>query len=197
MTSSTSPEFTAPGSTTITPTESEPVKGARMALLIAGLAAIGFGIAVLAWPTKAAVALTGVIAFYAIIAGIAYAALGVFSKALGAGGRIGHVLLGVLYVIAGIYAFTSLQESAAFLALFLTVMIGVMWLIEGFVALFTLGRADGKVLTIAFAILSILAGFTLLSGPIWGAVFLWWFLGVSMVVLGALNVVRALTGGKN
>ena len=173
-----------------------PVKGARLALLIGGLAAVGFGIAVLAWPTKAAVALTGVIAVYAIISGIVYAALGIFSKALGAGGRIGHVLLGLLYVIAGVYAFSSLQQSAAFLALFLTIMVGVMWVIEGFTALFTLGQSGSKIVTIIFAILSVIAGFTLLSSPLWGAVFLWWFLAIALIVLGALNVIRAITGKK-
>lgn len=176
---------------------SVPVKGARLALLIGGVAAIGFGVAVLVWPTKAAVALTGVIAVYAIIAGVVYAALGLFSKGLGAGGRIGHVLLGVLYVVAGAYAFGSLQQTAAFLALFLTIMVGVMWVIEGFTALFTIGRAGGsKVLTIVFAIVSVLAGFTLLSSPLWGAVFLWWFLGIALIVLGALNALRGITGKK-
>lgn len=181
--------------TTTTPIAT-PVKGARLALLIGGLAAVGFGIAVLAWPTKAAVALTGVIAVYAIISGIVYAALGIFSKALGAGGRIGHVLLGLLYVIAGVYAFSSLQQSAAFLALFLTIMVGVMWVIEGFTALFTLGQSGSKIATIIFAILSVIAGFSLLSSPLWGAVFLWWFLGIALIVLGALNVIRAITGKK-
>ena len=47
-----------------------------------------------------------------------------------------------------------------------------------------------------FAILSVLAGFTLLSSPIWGAVFLWWFLGLSLVILGALNVARSFAGRK-
>lgn len=174
----------------------KPVRGARLALLIGGLAGVGFGIAVLAWPTKAAVALTGVIAVYAIIAGIVYAALGFFSKELGAGGRIGHILLGVLYLIAGVYAFSSLQRSAAFLALFLTVLVGVMWIIEGFTALFALGGSGSRIFTIVFAIVSVIAGFMLLSSPLWGAVFLWWFLGVALVVLGVLNVVRAITGKK-
>ncbi len=173
-----------------------PVKGARLALLVGGLAAIGFGIAVLVWPTKTAVALTGVIAVYAIVAGITYAALGLFSKGLGAGGRIGHILLAVLYVAAGVYAFTSLKQSAAFLALFLTIMVGVMWIIEGFTSLFTLGQSNSKILTILFAILSVFAGFTLLSGPLWGAAFLWWFLGIALVVLGLLNVIRGLTWKK-
>ncbi|UTX52137.1 HdeD family acid-resistance protein [Leucobacter aridicollis] len=182
--------------TTATLSPAAPTKGARLALLIGGIAAVGFGIAVLAWPTKAAVALTGVIASYAIISGIVYAALGVFSKELGAGGRIGHILLGILYVIAGVYAFSSLQQSAAFLALFLTIMVGVMWIVEGFTALFSLGQSGSSGLTIVFAILSVIAGFTLLSSPLWGAVFLWWFLGVALIVLGGLNAVRAITRKK-
>lgn len=186
----TAPSISAPSVAT-------PAKGARLALLVGGLAAVAFGIAVLAWPTKAAVALTGVIAVYAIVAGFVYIAVGLFSKALGAGGRIGHVLLGVLYVIAGVYAFSSLQQSAAFLALFLTIMVGVMWVIEGFTALFTLGQSGSKALTILFAILSVIAGLTLLSSPLWGAVFLWWFLAIALIVLGGLNVIRAITGRKN
>lgn len=181
----------------MTTTTSAPVKGARLALLVGGLAAAAFGIAVLAWPTKAAVALTGVIAVYAIIAGIIYVALGFMSKSLGAGGRIGHVILGILYVIAGIYAFSSLQRSAAFLAVFLTVMVGVMWMVEGFTALFTLGKGGSSALTIIFAIISILAGFSLLSSPLWGTLFLWWFLGIGLVVLGVLNVIRAIAGKRS
>lgn len=167
------------------------VKGARLALLIGGLIAVAFGIAVLAWPTKTAVALTGVIALYAVIAGIVYVAIGIIATPLGTGGRIGHALLGVLYIIAGIYAFSSLKESAAFLGVFLTVLVGVMWIIEGFTALFALGQADSTFLTIVFAIVSVLAGFSLVSAPVWGAGFLWWFLGISLVVLGILNVIRA------
>lgn len=175
------------------PTQSA-LKGARLALLVGGVAAVGFGIAVLTWPTKAAVALAGVVAVYAVIAGIVSAVLGVVSQELGAGVRIGHVLLGLLYITAGILAFSSLHQSAAFLALFLTIMVGVMWMIEGFTTLLSLASDGPKSLTIVFAALSIIAGFTLLSSPLWGAVFLWWFLGVSMVVLGALNVIRAITG---
>lgn len=170
--------------------------GARLALLIGGLAALGFGIAVLVWPTKAAVALTGVIALYAIISGVVYLALALLSRNIGTGGRIGHALLGILYILAGVYAFTSLGRSAAFLTVFLVVMVGVMWIIEGFTALFTLGTPHSSGLTIVFAIISVVAGFTLLSSPLWGAVVLWGFLGVALLVLGGLNVVRAITGRK-
>ena len=75
-------------------------------------------------------------------------------------------------------------------------MVGVMWVIEGFTSLFTLGQSGSKIATIIFAILSVIAGFTLLSSPLWGAVFLWWFLAIALIVLGALNVIRAITGKK-
>lgn len=176
-----------------------PARGARIALFVAGLLAVGFGISVLAWPAKTGAALTGVIALYALIAGVVYIALGFVSKTLSAAGRVGHVLLGLLYVAAGIYAFSSLQRSAAFLAIFLTIMLGVMWIIEGFTALFTLGAASARgagLLTMVFAIISIVAGFTLLSSPLWGAMFLWWFLGIGLIVLGLLNIIRATTWKK-
>lgn len=171
-----------------------PAKGVRLALFVGGLITIGFGVAVLLWPTRAAVALTAVVATYAVLTGLVYAAMGVMSKTLGAGGRIGHVMLGILYVVAGVYAFTELERSAAFLALFVTLMIGVMWVIEGFMALFTLGASGSKPLTVVFAVISVIAGLLLLGNPLWGALSLWWFLGFSLVLLGLLNVLRAFTG---
>ena len=103
-----------------------PARGARLALLVGGVVAALFGIAILVWPTKAAVAVTALIAVYAVIGGIVYVFMGLTSRTLGAGGRIGHVLLGLLYVVAGVFAFTELQRSAAFLALFYP----IAWLVQ-------------------------------------------------------------------
>ena len=75
-------------------------------------------------------------------------------------------------------------------------MIGVVWIMEGFVALFTLGAARSKALAIVFAIISIIAGVTLVSSPLWSAIFLWWFAGISLIVLGLINVGRAITAGR-
>ena len=175
------------------PTVSPFAKVLRLALLVGGVIAIGFGIAVLVWPVKTAVAITGVLAVYAILAGIVYAAVGIVSNTQGTGSRVGHVLLGLLFILAGAYAFASLQESALFLGLFVTIMIGVMWIVEGFTALFTLSEPGSNAITVLFAIVSVLAGFALLSTPVWGAGFLWWFLGISLLVLGVLNVVRGFS----
>ncbi|HMT49649.1 MAG TPA: DUF308 domain-containing protein [Dietzia sp.] len=168
-------------------------RGVRFALLAGGLIAIAFGIAVLFWPGKTAVAVTGVIAVYAIVAGIVYITMSFVAKSQSAGSRVGHGLLGLLYIVAGLYAFPSLQQSAAFLGIFITVLIGVMWIFEGFTALFTLSEASSKGVTIFFAIISVLAGISLVSTPLWGAGFLWWLAGISLIVLGALNVVRGFS----
>jgi uncharacterized membrane protein HdeD (DUF308 family) len=168
----------------------------RTLLAVSGIVSVIFGIAVMAWPSKTAVVITGVIAVYAIVAGIVYACVGIFSKNLGTGGRVGHVILGLLYVIGGIFAFSELQRTSAFLAIFVTVMIGMLWIFEGIVSLFSLGQTTSSAFTVLYAILSIIAGFTLVSSPVWGAVFLWWFLGIALIVLGVVNFFRAILGSK-
>ena len=175
------------------PTVAKVAQSVRIAVLAAGVIAIAFGIAVLAWPSKTAAAVTGVVAVYAIVAGIVYVAIGFLGSSYGTASRIGHALLGLLFIVAGIYAFTSLEESAAYLAVFVTIMIGIMWMVEGFTALFTLGEAVSTGWTIVFAIISILAGLSLVSMPVWGAGFLWWLVGIALVVLGVLNVIRGLS----
>ncbi len=177
-------------------TEEGPSSTARRAVALAGLISAVAGVIILVWPSHAAEAIAVVIAIYAIIAGLVYIVAGVLSKALGAGGRIGHVLLGLLYLVAGCFAFSQLGQTAAFLGVFVAIMIGVMWVMEGFVSLLAVSTAKFSVITVVFAIVSILAGLSLLSSPLWGAAFLWWYLGISLVVLGLLNAFRAMFGRK-
>lgn len=168
-------------------------KGIRLALITGGLVAIAFGIAVLVWPAKTAAAITGIIAFWAIVAGLIYIAMALVDAGQSTGSRVGHALLGLLYVAGGVYAFIAIQSTTIVLAFFVTLMIGIMWIIEGFTALFALGESDSKGLTIVFAVISVLAGISLVSTPLWGAGFLWWLVGVSLLVLGALNLIRGLS----
>lgn len=170
------------------------VKGSRWLLFFSGLLAVAFGVIILIWPGKSATALAGVIALYVLLAGIIYIPYGIFAKGLGIGSRIALILLGVLAIFAGITAFGALSETAVFLGLFLTIMIAVLWIIEGFTALFTLGQATSKLLTILYGLLSIIAGFILLFSPVWGLEFLWWFFAIALIVLGAVNALRAIFG---
>jgi len=173
--------------------EKSAVNGIRTALGIGGVLALIVGILILVWPGKTAAVVTAIIAIYAIAAGLVYAGLGIFSKTKGGRARVGHIVLGILFIIAGVVALFNLAASTAWLALFIGILVGIMWIVEGIVALSTLGDAAAKGWSIFFAILSIIAGIIVLFSPVWGTIVLWWILGISLIVLGIINIVRAFT----
>jgi uncharacterized membrane protein HdeD (DUF308 family) len=185
-------------STETSPAGKAAVNGIRTALGLSGLVALIVGILILVWPGKTAIVVTAIIAIYAVVGGLVYLGLGVFSKSMRGWARVGHIVLGALYIVAGVIAFFNLAQTAAFLAVFLGILVGIMWIVEGVVSLTNLGGARSRAWTAFFAILSIVAGIILLFSPLWGALVLWWLLGISLVVLGILQIMRAFTfGGRD
>ncbi|KRA23522.1 hypothetical protein ASD65_03110 [Microbacterium sp. Root61] len=182
--------------TTASPAEKSAVNGIRTALGVGGVIALIVGILILVWPGKTAAVVVAIIAIYAIAGGLVYAGLGIFAKGMGGWARVGHILLGIVFIIAGIVAFVNLQAATGWFGVFLGILVGIMWIVEGIVSLTTLGDAASKGWTIFFAIISIIAGIVLLFSPLWGAVVLWWLLGISLIVLGIIQIVRAFTWGK-
>lgn len=183
---------------------SEPLAGTkslftsiRIALAISGTVALAGGIVLLVWPLKTAVLVTGIIAAYLVLAGIVYVGLGIFSGRKGGWARAGHILLGVLYIVAGIIAFMNLAAVTVTLAVITVVFIGVSWIIDGVVSLTLLHRDGSRAWTIIYAILSIVAGVIVIFSPLLAAVALWWILGVTLVVLGIIQIVRAITLGRD
>ncbi|MBD7957911.1 DUF308 domain-containing protein [Microbacterium sp. Sa4CUA7] len=172
------------------------INGIRTTLGISGVLALLLGILILVWPDRTAMVAVAIVAVYAIAAGLVYAGLGIFSAQKGGWARIGHIVLGVLFIIAGIVAFINLPAATAWFGVFVGVLVGIMWIIEGIVSLTTLELAASKGWTIFFAILSIVAGIVLLFAPLWGAVTLWWLLGISAIVLGIVQIIRAFSFGK-
>jgi len=171
--------------------------GIRTALGVSALLALVVGILILVWPGKTAAVVAAIIAIYAIVVGVVYGCIGIFSKTMRAWPRVGHIVLGILFIVAGIIAFMNLSLTTEVLAVLLSVLVGVMWIVEGIVALSALGGTSSKAWTIFFAILSIIAGVVLLFSPLWGALVLWWLLGISLVVLGILNAIRAFRFGRS
>jgi uncharacterized membrane protein HdeD (DUF308 family) len=177
----------------LTADEKSAVNGLRTALGIGGILAILLGLAILVWPAKSASVVTILIAIYAIVGGLVYAGLGIFSRGMRAWPRIGHIVLGVVFIVAGVIAFANLNQATLWLAFFIGILVGVMWIVEGIVSLTTLADAASKVWTVVFAIISIIAGIFLIFSPVWGAAILWWILGIALIVLGIVNLVRAFT----
>ncbi|MBO9626712.1 MAG: DUF308 domain-containing protein [Microbacterium sp.] len=183
---------------------SEPLAGAasafkaiRVSLGVSGVISLIAGIVLLVWPVKSAVIVTGIFASYLVVAGLVYIGLGIFSSSKGGWARVGHILLGLLYVAAGIIAFANLTEAALTLAFITVVFIGVSWLFDGIVSLTLLGNDGSRVWTIVYAVLSIIAGIYVLVNVLAAGIVLWIFLGVSLVVLGLVQIIRAFTLGRD
>lgn len=169
----------------------------RITLAVSGVIALIAGIVLLVWPVKSAVIVTAVFASYLVVAGLVYIGLGIFSHSRGGWARIGHIVLGLFYIVAGVIAFANLAEAAATLALIVVIFIGISWIIDGVVALSLLGQDGSRVWTLLYALLSIIAGIIVLFSPIIAGLAFWLFLGISLVALGLVQIVRAITIGKD
>lgn len=171
--------------------EKSAINGVRTAFGVGGVLSILAGLLILWQPQGSAAFVTVVIAIYAIVGGLVYAGLGIFSKAKGGWARLGHIVLGLIFIAGGIVALFNLQQATAWLAVFVGILVGILWIVEGIVSLSTLGDAASKGWTIFFAIISIIAGLYLVISPLLGAVVLWWLLGILLIVLGIIQIVRA------
>lgn len=174
----------------------EAVNGVRTALGIAGVLSLVVGILILVWPGRTVEVAVAIIAIYAIVGGLIYGGVGIFSKSMGGWSRVGHIVLGLLFIAAGIIAFFNLGATALGFAIVLGIFVGIMWIVEGVVSLTTLNETSSKGWTIFFAIISILAGLVLLFSPVLGVAVLLWVIGISLVVLGVVQIVRAFTFSK-
>ena len=165
----------------------------RGAIGLGGVLAFAVGLLVLLWPGRTAMVVTAIVAAYLVVAGLGYVVAALGSRARSAWGRLGHLLLGVLYVLAGGFALSDLSAATASLATLLGLVVGVVWVVEGVVALTTLPMMTGsKGWTAVFAVLSIVAGVLALLSPAWAVATLWWLVGVVLVVLGVVQIARAL-----
>lgn len=167
------------------------VGGIRGALLIGGVLAVAVGILILVWPGKTAMVVAGIIATWAVIGGIVNIAIGLLSRTAGSWARVGHIALGAIFVVAGVVAFSNLGLAAETLATFLGALVGILWIIEGVVALSSLRGSRARGWTIAFGVLSLIAGVVILFAPVWGALVLWLWMGISLILLGVVQIVRA------
>lgn len=168
------------------------VSAVRTTLAVSGVIMLVLGIFILVAPTKTAIFFAGILAVYLIVQGLIYIGTGVFARSSAGWSRIGHVLLGLLYVAGGILAFVNLFVFTATLAVFLGVMLGITWIVDGVVSLSLLGGARSRTWTVIYAVLSVLAGVMLVLSPLY-VVLLWWLAGISLVVLGILQIVRSVT----
>ncbi|MTE23959.1 HdeD family acid-resistance protein [Microbacterium sp. ZXX196] len=179
------------------------VRRSLRAIILAGaVLSLLFGIAVLVWPVKSAVAVTILLAVYAIIGGLLNLGSGIFVKGTPGWTRAGLIVLGLVFLAAGVLAFGNLGVTTLLLAVIFTTFLGIAWIVDGIVSLTTLSSAQSagpggekahKGWTIAFAIISIIAGVFVIISPLMTALWLWIFIGAALIVFGVTGIVRAAT----
>ncbi|MFV0453286.1 MAG: HdeD family acid-resistance protein [Propioniciclava sp.] len=179
-----------------TPKGGSIVNGIRTALGLGGVASLIMGILILVWPGQSVIAVTIMVAIYAAIAGLANFGVGVFTKNVGGWQRAGYIALGVVFLLGAVIALVNIQLATAGLMVFVAIMVGIIWIIEGVVAFSMLGQATSKGWTVFYGILSIIAGIILVVSPLVGATTLWLLLGVGLVVLGIVQIARGFTFGN-
>ncbi|KQZ08260.1 hypothetical protein ESP57_01495 [Agromyces fucosus] len=168
----------------------------RATLGISGAVALIFGLLITFWPKNSAIVITVLFGIYFLIAGIAYLGLGIFSKGISGGARTLDIILGLLFVVGGIIVLANPSESAVFFGIFLGILVGILWIIEGIVALAQSSDAGSRGWAIFFGILSIVAGIVVLFSPLWGIAILFVIAGISLIILGIVQIVRAFTFGR-
>lgn len=176
--------------------EKSVINTVRAAIGVSGAVSLIIGVLILVWPVKTAVVVAGIVAVYAVIAGVVNLAIGIFSRRLGGWARFGFLALGVVFLIAAVVSFSNLGAAATGLAVLVGVLFGISWIVEGVVGLTLIGDSASKVWTIVYALISIVAGILVLTSPLWGAALLWLWLGLSLVVMGIVQIVRAIRFGS-
>jgi uncharacterized membrane protein HdeD (DUF308 family) len=172
------------------------VNSIRIALGVGGAIALIIGLLITFQPQAAAATLAILLAIYFAIAGLAYVGIGIFARGISGGARALAIILGVLFLVGAGLAFANLSATVTFLAGFLGIVIGILWILEGVATLVQLGDAPSKAWAVFFAIVSIVAGIALLFAPLWGAQLLFLLMGITLIVLGAVQIIRALTFGR-
>ncbi|PYI39153.1 hypothetical protein CVS30_07565 [Arthrobacter psychrolactophilus] len=172
------------------------ITGLRIAFAISAVAALGLGIILLFWPTKTLAVVAVFLGINFLITGAVKMGVGIFSHSLSAGTRILDVLLGLLVLIAGIITVRNSSATGELLLIFTVIMIGIGWIIEGVIAMVEAGKSNSRLWATIFGIVSIIAGVMVLAVPGWTAAWLLLITAITLIILGVVGLVRALTFGK-
>jgi len=167
-------------------------KALRTGLIVSGVLAVIVGLLMLIKPGASAIVLTTIIAIYALISGVVFVATGIASRTLSGWARVGHIVAGALYLVAGVVMLVNPVASGLTLAYVVVVFLAVSWIFDGVAALTTLKDSPAKGWAVLYGTLSLLGGLALLFAPLSGAVVIWIWFGATLIVLGVVQVVRAV-----
>jgi uncharacterized membrane protein HdeD (DUF308 family) len=156
-------------------------------LLAYGILTLLAGIAALAWPGETLLVVAVLFGVQLIVSGMFRFVAALASEDLTGGTRVLLALLGVLSVIIGLWAVRHVLLTL----LALTVFLGIFWVVNGFIEVFTALSHSGlpeRGWTVAMGLLSIVAGIIVLAFPGLTLVGLAVILGVWLVIFGVMEI---------
>jgi uncharacterized membrane protein HdeD (DUF308 family) len=161
------------------------------ALVIRGIAAIGFGILAFVWPQITLTALVFLWGAYALIDGVLAIAAGV--KTYNENKRWWVLLLeGILSLVTGVLAFLIPGITALVLLILIASWAIVTGVIEIVAAIQLRKEIKGEWLLALAGAASILFGAALLFNPLVGALAVVWLIGAYAIVFGCLMIALGL-----
>jgi uncharacterized membrane protein HdeD (DUF308 family) len=156
--------------------------------LLRGLAAIAFGLLILIWPHLSLIVLIWTFGFYAIADGILALAAAVVTRGHGALPTWWLLLVGVLGIFAGIFAFAYPNETALLLLTFIAFWSILRGCAEIAGAVQMRKHIQNEWLLIFDGAMSVIFGICLLMWPGSGALALVLVIGIYAIVLGMLLI---------
>jgi uncharacterized membrane protein HdeD (DUF308 family) len=155
-------------------------------ILAFGIITVIAGIAVVAWPGPTLLVLAILVGIQLVFLGV-FRFVAAFGPELTAGARILYALLGVLSLIIGLYALRHVLITLLALGL----LLGIFWVINGAVELFTAlshREVQHRGWMSFLGLLSILAGLILLVYPGLSLVALAVIVGIWLLVYGFMEI---------
>ncbi|WP_199177884.1 HdeD family acid-resistance protein [Mycobacterium hubeiense] len=157
--------------------------------LVSGILAVILGVLVLVWPGITILVAAIFFGAYLLVTGVAQVIFA-FSLHVSAGGRVLLFISGAAALILAVLCFRSLQDSILLLAIW----IGVGFIFRG-VATAVSAISDptlpGRGWEIFIGVLSLVAGVVMLALPFESLTWLTLAVGISLIVLGVIEVVSA------
>lgn len=164
----------------------------RRGVGFSGIISIIIGLLILFLPTKTAAIVAALVGVALVIMGVIYIGANLVKRSEEKGNfwRISHLLLGFIYLFAGIFVFSDLNAAAGSLFVLIGIFVGISWIVDGIVTLTVLTNFNSKFWGIFLSVISIIAGFTLVFSPLWGGVTLWLLLGIEFLIVGFIKMIH-------
>lgn len=169
----------------------------RLIYGVIGFVAIVFGMALLVWPGKTMAVLACILGAYFVVSGIMRIIGAIVEGGLPGGWRVLQIIVGLLLAIGGVIVLKYTALSGGTLALAITLMVGLGWMMEGVMALVESAQMAHSGWAMSYAVISIIAGLVVLFFPLTSALWLMIFAGCALLVMGISAVIRAFTFGRH